>query len=186
MTAVLRKLVAFALLGTWATGCSYQSSYVPPQDGRARPVWTGDQIAVHAPKKLPGCKGVPANAPPPSAKYKVPHDDDGYYRPGPRVRVGVVIVHHHHHPTIVHIPAAHGASSSSSSSNTDGGEALVVVLAVGAIVAFPFIALGLAMGHPEPEDDVATAIDRVNRFNDEAREREAYCGAVAAGAEVTP
>ena len=51
--------------------------------------------------------------------------------------------------------------------------------AVVAIVAFPFVAVGLAVGHPEPSDEVVTAIDTINRYNDDARRKEALCAATA-------
>ena len=137
---------------------------------------------MHAPKRLPDCTGVAAEAPPGRVQYRVPHDDDGYYQPRSRVSVGLVVVHHHHHPPIVFVPTG-GGSVKSSSGSPNGGKALAVALAVGALVAFPFIALGLAMGHPEPEEEVASAMDRVNEFNDQARDREAYCAAIAGAVE---
>ena len=66
------------------------------------------------------------------------------------------------------------------------GEAFAVVLAVGAIIAFPFIAMGLAMGHPEPEEEVVDAVDRINTYNDELRERYAFCEALAGSQGVAP
>src|SRR5262245_46849051 len=48
----------------------------------------------------------------------------------------------------------------------DSAKYIFVAMAVAAIVAFPFIAVGLAVGHPEPDDEVITAIDRINRYND--------------------
>jgi hypothetical protein len=50
----------------------------------------------------------------------------------------------------------------------DIGKAAIVV-AVIAITVLPFIALGLAAGRPEPEDQVAAAVDQVNAQTDLAR-----------------
>jgi hypothetical protein len=45
----------------------------------------------------------------------------------------------------------------------------MAVIAAAAIIASPIVAWGLAFSRPEPEGEVASAIDRVNAYNDLAR-----------------
>jgi hypothetical protein len=156
-------------------GCSYTSDYVPPKDGRARAIWKDDKAVVAAPSELPDC--ATREQPPEGYRYEVPLDAGGYYYAPSgtgHVHVGVVVIGR---PPIL-LPGVPGVTIPSPGNvSGDGAEYLVVILAVGAIVAFPFIAMGLALGHPEPEDEVAAAIDQVNAFNDESRERLAKCAA---------
>ena len=165
-----------ALVACATTACSYTSQYQPPADGRARPVWQGDQIVMMAPEAEPKCT---LERPPGQFSYNVPRDGAGHYVPRRRG-------HHHHHRAVgiiivgPHIPGPVLPGLPNSKMSGDSGKYLLVVMAVGAIVAFPFIAAGLAMGHPEPEDKVAGAIDRINSFNDDAREQEAICEAIVA------
>jgi hypothetical protein len=169
-------LLAGVLAGLSVAGCSYTSEYVPPQDGRARPIWVDDAVQVAAPADLPEC--VTREQPPEGYTYTVPQDQDGYYySPGPgpsghvHVHVGVVIIGR---PPLLFAPTP-GFNPGSISG--DGGKYLAVGLAVGAIIAFPFIAMGLALGHPEPEEEVAGSIDALNTWNDQARERMERCAA---------
>lgn len=170
---------ALALSIVATAGCSYTSDYVPPKDGRARAIWRDDKAVVAAPAELPDC--ATKDQPPEGYRYDVPVDGSGYYyAPATtgHVHVGVIVIGR---PPLIfpHLPGVDvgGSSSIGSGGSTSGGEYLVVVLAVGAIVAFPFIAMGLAMGHPEPEEEVAAAFDEVNAYNDQARERLARCAA---------
>jgi hypothetical protein len=157
-------------------GCSYTSDYVPPNDGRARPIWVDDAVQVAAPADLPEC--VTQEQPPEGYTYTVPEDQDGYYyAPGPsshvHVHVGVVVVGR---PPVLFVPGGPGLIGPGAISG-EGGKYVAVALAVGAIVAFPFIALGLSLGHPEPEEEVAATIDHINTWNDQARERLERCAA---------
>ncbi len=168
-------VATLALTACATMGCSYNSKYQPPPDGRARPVWQGDKIVMMAPEKAPKCTLERPSGP---FTYRVPRDGAGHYVPRRRGYHG-----HHHHPVGIivvgpHLPGPFIPLPKGKMSG-DGGKYLLVVMAVGAIVAFPFIAAGLAMGHPEPEGKVAGAIDRINTFNDDAREQEAICDAIA-------
>ncbi len=171
-TGPMGPLVLAAVLGG-AVGCSYTSDYVPPQDGRARGVWKDDGLVMVAPEELPRCAHeVPPQ--PPGYVYAVPLNGAGYYvapRTHTHVHVGVVVVGPAPlHPPVPFVPGGLGGSM-----DGESGKVILVVMAIGAIVAFPFIAMGLALGHPEDEDEVAGTVDRINEFNDEARERLSLC-----------
>jgi len=164
-------LLALTLGG--AGGCSYTSEYTPPADGRARGVWKDDGLVMVAPEALPRCAHQ-MPPPPPGYHYAVPLDGSGYYvapRTHTHVHVGVVIIG----PPPLHPPVPIVPGSLGGSMDGESGKVMLVVMAIGAIVAFPFIAMGLALGHPEDEDEVAATVDRINEWNDEARERMAYC-----------
>jgi len=165
-------------------GCNYASDYRPPADGRARPLYKGDKVVMVAPSELPRC--LEAGPPPPSYQYAVPRNAGGYYLPRSHhthVPVAVVVVAPG--PPLVPVPVPvghrhhHGLASGGGVDSGDAGKYMLAAMAVAALVAFPAVAIGLAMGNPEPEDEVAPAVDAVNRFNDEARERMAYCEAMA-------
>jgi len=161
---------AIALLALLCAGCSYTSDYVPPRDGRVRPLWQGDKVVIAAPAELPECASD--EQPPPSYVYVTPLDGHGHYVPPAthtHVHVGVIIIGRP--PLLPVLPGVPPVPKLSG----DGGKYVAVILAVGAIVAFPFIALGLAMGHPEPEEEVAEAIDVVNELKDQSRETMARC-----------
>jgi len=168
---MLRGVVIVAAAAASMMGCSYKSEYQPPKDGRARPVWDDDKVVMVAPPELPSCVGE--RQPPPSFGYHVPMSG-GYWaggRGGGHVHVHVVVIGHPP-PLLVPGPIIPGGDM-----DGEGAKYLLVGLAAAAIVAFPFIAMGLAMGHPEPEEEVASAIDKINRYNDLARERMAQCAA---------
>ncbi len=161
----LGSLAAFLpLLAVSTCGCSYTSDYRPPNDGRARPLWIDDEVVVSRPTSLPQC------APPPQAYYQgwVPFAE-GYWDP-PEERGGGAVIAIVGGPPLP-LPVSAGGGSGGGGDSLEG---LAVVMAA-AIVAFPFVALGLALGQPEPEEEVATAIDAVNTYNDRARYRIAEC-----------
>ncbi len=171
MYTMVRILMLGALL---CTGCSYTSEYVPPKDGRARPMWQDDKVVIVAPAELPEC--VSDKPPPPTYSYTAPIDGHGHYVPPSthtHVHVGVIVVGR---PPLLPLLPGFPAPNVPAISG-DGGKYVAVILAVGAIVAFPFIAMGLAMGHPEPEGEVAGAIDGVNQLKDRTREKMARCAA---------
>ncbi|MBW2458370.1 MAG: hypothetical protein JRI68_27960 [Deltaproteobacteria bacterium] len=174
-TGPLGPLVLALALGG-AAGCSYTSEYKPPADGRARGVWKDDGLVMVAPAELPRCAHeVPPR--PSGYHYAVPLDGAGYYAPHHH--------HHHHSPVVVGVvvvgpppllaPVPIGPGGLGGSMDGESGKVMLVVMAIGAIVAFPFIAMGLALGHPEDEDEVAANVDRINEYNDEARERLSMC-----------
>ena len=59
------------------------------------------------------------------------------------------------------------------------GAEVLAVLAVAAILTFPFVAIGLATGKPEKIEKVVSGIDKINKFNDDARRMNALCYATA-------
>ncbi len=166
------------MLAGLAPGCGYTSDYVPPRDGRARAIWRDDKAVIAGPAELPNC--ATREQPPDGYRHRVPQDAHGYYYAptgSTSVHVGLVVVGR---PPILlpHLPSsAVPGANLGGGGGVDGGEYLFVILAVGAIVAFPFVAMGLALGHPEPEEEVAVALDQVNAYNDELRERLARCAA---------
>jgi hypothetical protein len=171
----------FLLTAVLAIGCGYKSDYAPPRDGRARGIWSDDKLVVVKPAELPRCRH---EVPPPIAQqyaYWVPRDQDGYYVP-PSSGPGVVIIVVGPPPPLLLPPLPPGPIPAGGLDG-EGAKYIFVAMAVVAIVAFPFVAVGLAVGHPEPSDEVVTAIDTINRYNDDARRKEALCAATAPPAE---
>lgn len=172
----MSQRASIATLTLLVAGCSYTSDYKPPKDGRARAIWQDDEVVIAAPADLPDC--ATGKQPPKGYRYDMPSDPHGYYyapSSSTHVHVGVVIIGR---PPVIFVP--HGPGGGVPSLGGGGGkgsEYVFVALAVGAIIAFPFIAMGLALGHPEPEEEVAASIDEVNAFNDKSRERLARCAA---------
>lgn len=173
-------------------GCGgYQSQYIPPADGRPRLVWDDNKVVP-----------TMANVAPSECTAAVEQVVDGGTRKGRSygrvtggyyVPVHTVTVVHVHGPPIVPVPRPvvfHGATHTSNHGSKGGlggigggggsggsgdiGKAAVVV-AVLAIAVLPFVALGLATGRPEPEAEVAAAIDRVNAQTDLARTEGSPC-----------
>jgi hypothetical protein len=78
-------------------------------------------------------------------------------------------------------PSTSGKSSSAGSSGARSVRSgnfpkeVAVVAAVLALLALPAITLGLAAGRPEPSEEVAAEIDRVNVYNDLARVPDSPC-----------
>jgi hypothetical protein len=176
--SAMRWLVVAACAATFAAfGCNYTSDYRPPRDGRARPIYQDDTVVVATPALPFECGPYGPGRPVPGARY-VPAQvvlqaaSRGSYGGG-----GVYLSG----PIFVPGPHLHGSSGSVSSGggSGDGGKLVAVALAVAAIVAFPFIIVGLAAGNPEQEDAVASAIDSVNQYNDQLREQAAVCAELA-------
>jgi hypothetical protein len=168
-----------AALAVLLAGCGYKSEYVPPNDGRARGVWEGDKLVVTGPPTLPRCTHpIEGQLRQQYAQY-FERDLEGYYVPPPSrhgpsiVIVAVVPYGPAPVPLVPLLPLPPGKIDG------EGAKYLLAAIAVGAIVAFPFVAIGLAAGHPEPSDDVIEAIDQVNRYNDDARRIIALCYATA-------
>ena len=154
------------------------SDYLPPQDGRARAVWDENRVVVHMPSSLPRCQHQVVEQVRRTYGSYFPRDTEGYYAPPPR-RVTTSVI-------IIGAPVRVGGpptplffASRSSASGGDAGKALLVGLAVGAMLAFPFVAVGLATGKPEKIEKVVRGIDKVNKFNDDARRMGALCYATA-------
>ncbi|UQA57255.1 hypothetical protein [Polyangium aurulentum] len=189
--------LAFAAVG--AGGCGgYTSDYVPPQDGRARVVWDDDRAVAVVPQAAPApC--MPAvrelgSAPSHFVTYG-----------GPRTyvvwRPGIVVVASGRTRVVPARPGRFGprvaaspvsrtparptavTSGSGSSTRSSGGKSgnvpaeVAAVMAVAALITLPAITLGLALGRPEPSEEVAAAIDQVNAFNDLARVDNSPCAA---------
>lgn len=134
-----------------AIGCSYTSSYVPPDDARMRPVWIERSIVAVGPAAMPSCAGEPGTP----ILFREP-------TPDPDVPVAVQLADL--------LPAPEGDEE------RDGDAALVAVLGVVAAAAgitTTALALGLAPAGTTTEN--AVVIDAVNEFNDELR-RPTRCG----------
>jgi hypothetical protein len=176
---------AAALLG--CTG--YSSEYVPLADGRARPVYRDDTLVMEvggrvtaacadaiADPRLPGAgSGVSVRS---GSSVWIPV----YY--GPRIVVvgGVApsprrAVYTGASPNLTGVSGRPGGGSGSSGGGGLGklDKEAIVIVAVIALVALPAITFGLALGRPEPEDQVANVIDRVNLYNDLARSPGTPC-----------
>lgn len=186
-------------------GCGgYTSQYVPPPDGRPRLVWSDDKpvpmIAHPVPsecteavERLTGGSGLVTIG----SHVGGGHVSGGYYHP---VRV-VGVVHVGGGPGYVPVPrpigvplphfsgggSSGGIGSIKLGSGGGGGSGDLgkgaILLVVVAILSLPFIALGLAVGRPEPEGEVANAIDAVNAQTDLAR-TEGPCDELVIAGEV--
>jgi hypothetical protein len=57
MLRALRLRCPWALAAALAplAGCTYTSDYVPPQDGRARPIWSENEVVASLPAADPSC-----------------------------------------------------------------------------------------------------------------------------------
>jgi hypothetical protein len=157
-------------------GCSYHSTYEPPADARARAVWQGDKVVMYAPStEAPVCRGgelAPDRDPraTPTGHW-VPEEQQRRHHRASSVNVIVIAPLGHHH---------HSGHHGSTRGETKGDPRLLAVLAVGALIALPIVTVGLALGHPEPEDEVADEIDRINKYNDHARHAWRTCGLIDA------
>lgn len=171
-------------------GCGgYTSEYVPPPDGRPRLVWQDNKVVPTMAGAVPAKCSAEVNeltsggSVPLAGRRGGGGGGGGVYWVPVRT-VGVV---HVHGPAIVPVPRPILPSFSGGSSGGIGklgggggggggdlGKAAIVV-AVLAIAVLPFIALGLATGRPEPEAEVAAAIDHVNAQTDLARVEGSAC-----------
>lgn len=178
-------------LATLAMGCGgYTSSYVPPADGRPRLVWSDDKPVPMISTPMPdACSAAVESLTGGGGEIKVGHRvagghvSGGYYVPARTVVVvhgGPVFVPVPH-PIVPHVSVS-GSGGGGGIGHIGGGGGgsgdlgkAAVVLVVVAIATLPFIALGLAVGRPEPEGQVAAAIDHVNAQTDLARTEGSPC-----------
>lgn len=190
-------LVAAAL----TTGCmNHTSEYVPPKDGRARAIWQEDRVVASLPAKANStdCAVALNDVQADPVRYRT------YYGGSPSVviwRPWIVVTSTNRvargsgvrtpaNPTAVKgvgggssgssLGSGGGGSSGGGSGGGDLGKAAVALVVI-AILALPFINLGVGLGRPEPSQQVATEIDKVNAYNDLARLSDSPCGD-----EVTP
>ena len=173
-------------------GCGgYTSEYVPPADGRPRLLWDDNKVVVTQAGAVPAACGAEVNAltgGDTSVRVAARGGGGGgvYWVP-----VRTVAVVHVHGPIVAPVPRPFvplgGGIGKLGGGGSGGGGDLgkaAVVVAVLAIAVLPFIALGLATGRPEPEAEVADAIDRANAQTDLARTPTSACDelVVAGGA----
>jgi hypothetical protein len=189
-------------IATLVMGCGgYTSEYVPPPDGRPRLVWSDDKPVPMISNPVPqacsdavqgtllGTGAVPVGG----VHVGGGHVSGGYYHP-----VRVVGVVHVGGPSYVPIPKPIVAPHFGGGSSGGGGFKLgggggggggdlgkgAIVLVVVAIRSLPFIARGLAAGRPEPEGEVAAAIDNVHAQTDLARTEGSPCDEMVVAGEV--
>lgn len=179
--------------GLLATGCGgYTSEYVPPQDGRPRLLWQDNKvvpvIANGVPQSCTDAVGEISGGA--ESRPLRGHGGGGTYY----VPVRTVVVVNVHGPGFIPVPrpllppllpgsSGIGKLGGGGGGSGDMGKAAVVV-AVVALLVLPFVAIGLATGRPEPESEVALAIDRVNAQTDLARVEGSPCDElVVAGQE---
>lgn len=177
-----------AIVALPASCASYASDYLPPKDGRARPIWDSDGVVASVPEL-----GVDKAA----CLAAIDGTDESYAYRGEHVawQPGIIIVgaaplppplpipglggHPMHGsapvartPASPHVGGPSGGSavhSSSGKSTESLPKELMAIAVVAALIALPIITIGLALGRPEPEKAVAREIDQANRFNDLAR-----------------
>ncbi|HRI69148.1 MAG TPA: hypothetical protein PK156_33185, partial [Polyangium sp.] len=185
-------------------GGNSTSQYVPPHDGRARAVWHEDRVDAALPAEAndPTCMAAVGEIRADPVRYRT------YYGGSPRVVIWhpwIVVTSSNRSTTglgprtaarptsslssggssgggVGSLGGGGGSSSGSSGGGGGGGDlgkaALAIVVI--AIVALPFINLGLGLGRPEPSEEVAREIDKVNAYNDLARLSGSPCSAMEA------
>ena len=186
----LLLLPGLALL---ATGCGgYTSEYVPPPDGRPRLVWQDNKpVPMISNPVPPMCAAAVDDLASGSSGVRVRgRTRGGYYAPSRTVVVvgGPVFVPV---PRPILVPRVSGRVGGLGSLGGGGGGGgggdlgkAAVVVAVLAVAVLPFIALGLAAGRPEPEKEVASAIDHANAQTDLARTEGSPCDELIVAGEV--
>jgi len=179
------------------TGCmNHTSEYVPPNDGRARAIWQEDRVIASLPSDANStdCAVALNEVQADPVRYRT------YYGGSPTIvvwRPWIVVsgssrVATSTRPRTPASPTAVKGSSGGSgggigsigsggggSSGGGGGGDLgkaAIGLVVIAILALPFINLGVGLGRPEPSEQVAREIDKVNAYNDLARLSGTPCG----------
>lgn len=200
MATNLLRFTPLLLIGASASaiGChGYSSSYVPPPDGRPRLVWSDDKVVTMMANPIPGKCSSAVDSVVGGSELRtyrsggtVVNVSGGFY--APVHRVGVVRVHGVApvpRPVIIgHVGSSSGGIGSLGSGGGGGGgkgvgEAVLLAVVL-AIVVLPFVAVGLAAGRPEPEKEVAAAIDRVNAHTDLARTEGSPCDELLVAGEV--
>lgn len=166
---ITRLLTAGSLV--LATGCaSYTSTYQPPADGRARPIWDDNKVVFGVDATTDECLAAAQTEP------FTPHYHHEVHGGGVFVVWAPVPIVHHVHSSGPVAPvrtpaghASHGGPGGVGGGGGNGAKEAYVAIAVAMIVASPIIAYGLALGRPEPEEEVARAVDQINAYNDLAR-----------------
>jgi|GEM_PF-5981370 len=198
----VKALLGFSaplVLAVLATGCgNYTSDYVPPRDGRARAVWQQDRVIASMPDGADAeCSAAVSEVQENPTRYRT------YYGGSPTIiiwRPWVVVTGRStvssSAPPRPRSPASAsvkgggssgGGSVGSIGSGSGGGGGgggdigkAAVVLVVVAMLTLPFITLGLGLGRPEPSEQVAEEIDKVNAYNDLARLNGSPCAVAGA------
>jgi hypothetical protein len=163
MTFARLSLVAL-LLG----GCSYQSQYVAPVDGRARALWHGDGVDnnLHEVQRAPACDEWVRRAQYPELQPQELRVDIAPKIWVPPPRLAIVV------PPSLPPPPSHANLSfpgGGGGSSGNLGKEILAVLMVVAIVLSPIIDVTLAAARPESDKLSADNIDQVNVYNDLAR-----------------
>ena len=186
------------------TSCSYVSSYVPPEDGRARPLWVGNQIVTYGTELQVLCADELSErpeAPEQEPPAPLPIDSGG----GPAMTLDAnglwvaadlleLAAYHHvlHHPH--HLAAGHHFSPGLGSGglgqvadfgggwDSDAAAYVFATLLVVGIVASSGVAVTLAT-LPPASRSVPGAIDEVNAANDRLRADIVDCRARMATAQ---
>jgi len=206
-----KAIFAVGSLGILAGCGSYTSSYVAPNDGRARVLWDEDRAVASLPSESshPDCSEAVRNLPAEPEQYSTYYGGGGgvrvYYRPWIIVRPAPVVIVGSGRVgstpgTVSRAPATPTVSGSKGGGSSGGGSTggssggggggggngdlgkAAIVIAVVALVVLPIITLSLGLTRPEPEGAVASAIDEVNAYNDLARLPGSPCAAPPAGA----
>lgn len=185
------------------TGCGgYTSSYVPPADGRPRVVWSDDKPVAMMANPMPAQCAAAVDSLAGGGELKVGRVSTGHVSGGYYVPRTVVVVHGGPgfippvpRMIVPHVSVGGGGGIKSGGAFSGGGGHSggggsgdlgkgAIVLVVVAIASLPFIALGLALGRPEPEAASALAIDQVNAHTDLARTQGSACDEVVVAGQV--
>jgi hypothetical protein len=197
---------ASSLLLSAVMGCSYVSSYTPPDSWRARPIYSGNEIIAIGTDTTVRCANEPIHDSDPQPLPDPPPvpmsiDGAGYWSPPVYVHP-VYFGYHHHHvllpgPGFVPGPGfgvhGHHAGLGNLFGGLNGlngdaaGYLLAIMLAVGIAVSSG-VAVGFAAA-PSYSPSVPDAIDQINAHNDRMRQQIAACNLQAptpAPVEVAP
>lgn len=178
-------------------GCaSYHSTYVPPADGRARPVLQGNDVVMSVSAPTQDCLAAALDE-----RAPVPQRWTGGAE-GWRVNLffvrPVIVLHagtwgwpHGEHVAsgggASGVASGHGGSSGGGASSSGGAHGgggtdwgklgpVVVILAVAALTTLPIVADVFSLLSPSGGDD-ADAVDHVNAWNDYVRATGSACAA---------
>ncbi len=147
-----------------STACGYQSTYVPPDDGRYRVVWRGDRLETVGPASIQHCSGDEIVERPPGlvATARSEPESTGW--------AGLALF------------ASDDDDGGGDDDDEDGEAAGALAVIVGAIVlatAITGTAVGLAMSPAGRPRDNATTLRTMRMLNDQMKRAAAECASAS-------
>lgn len=197
-----QRVVAAALIAQTGlgSGCGYTSKYIAPVDGRARPVWKENRVAMEVAGPLPSeCRRavgqLTSGRPPRAGELAARYDGGGYWVPryygpaimvvspgfAPQLSIHPLFLPHpivgrglFHAATAPHVSSSAPVIGGGRGDDNALGKA-AVALAVLALLVLPAVDVGLALSTPENAGASVREIARANAFNDLARQSGSPC-----------